>query len=83
MLTEKSEESNGVKAQILILWGNVLYEQSQVKHSRSVKNWKDDAVAAIAKFNEAGCAKGDITRALMNHSSGEWESEEAAAKAAE
>ena len=83
VLTEKSEESNGVKAQILILWGNVLYEQSQVKHSRSVKNWKDDAVAAIAKFNEAGCAKGDITRALMNHSSGEWESEEAAAKAAE
>ena len=27
VLTEKSEESNGVKAQILILWGNVLYEK--------------------------------------------------------
>lgn len=80
VLTEKSEESNGVKAQILILWGNVLYEKSQVKHARAVDAWKDDADAAVAKFNEAGCAKGDIVRALVNHSSEAWKTEEDAMK---
>lgn len=78
ILTEKSEESNGVKAQILILWGNVLYEKSQVKHARAMDDWKDDVDAAVAKFNEAGCAKGDIVRALVNHSSEAWKTEEEA-----
>ena len=82
VLTEKCEDSNGVKAQILILWGNVLYEQSQVKHTRGDKNWRDDSVAAVAKFNEAGCAKQDIVRALLNHSSGEWKEEAEAVKTA-
>lgn len=82
VLTEKCEESNGVKAQILILWGNVLYEQSQVKHSRGVSNWQDDAEAAVDKFNEAGCAKQDIVRALMNHSSESWKDEAEAVKSA-
>lgn len=82
ILTEKSEESNGVKAQILILWGNVLYEKSQVKHARAMDDWKDDVDAAVAKFNEAGCAKGDIVRALVNHSSEAWKTEEEATEIA-
>ena len=32
----------------------------------------------MAKFNEAGCSKDDITKALMNHASGVWKDEEAA-----
>ena len=82
ILTEQSEESNGVKAQILILWGNVLYEKSQVKHARAMDDWKDDVDAAVAKFNEAGCAKGDIVRALVNHSSEAWKTEEEATEVA-
>ena len=82
VLTENSPEAGGVKAQILILWGNVLYEQSQVKHSRGDNKWKVDTEAAVAKFNEAGCSKDDIKRALMNHASSEWKDEEEAAKAA-
>ena len=82
VLTENSPEAGGVKAQILILWGNVLYEQSQVKQSRGDKKWKADTEAAVAKFNEAGCSKDDIKRALMNHASEEWKNEEDAAKAA-
>jgi len=82
ILTEQSEESNGVKAQILILWGNVLYEKSQVKHARAMDDWKDDVDAAVAKFNEAGCAKGDIVRALVNHSSEAWKTEEEATEIA-
>jgi len=82
VLTEGCEDSNGFKAQILILWGNVLYEQSQVKHSRGVGNWKEDVEAAVAKFNEAGCVKGDITQALLNHTSKEWTTQEDALKTA-
>ena len=51
VLTENSPEAGGVKAQILILWGNVLYEQSQVKQSRGDKKLKADTEAAVAKFN--------------------------------
>jgi len=60
----------------------VLYKQSQVKHSRGVGNWKEDVEAAVAKFNEAGCVKGDITQALLNHTSKEWTTQEDALKTA-
>jgi hypothetical protein len=37
----------------------------------------------VAKFNKAGCSKEDITRALMNHTSGTWKEEAEAKKKAE
>lgn len=49
-----------------------LYERSQVKHWRENKAWQVDCDAAVGKFNSAGCSKLDITRALMNHTSGTW-----------
>jgi len=82
VLVEGSEETSGVKAQILVLWGNVLYERSSVKFLRNDKSWKKDTQSAVAKFNEAACAKGDIVRALQNHISKEWEDEEKAKKEA-
>jgi len=82
VLTENCPENNGVKAQILILWGNVLYEQSQVKLSRGDNSWRADTEGAVAKFNEAGCSQDDIKRALMNHASEVWKSEEEATRAA-
>lgn len=71
----------GLKAQIQVLWGNVLFERSQVRHHRGDDKWQVDTDAAVAKFNEAGCSKDDITKALMNHASGVWKDDEEAAKA--
>jgi hypothetical protein len=76
-----AEEGLSLNAQILVLWGNVLFERSQVRHHREDKKWQADCDAAVAKFNSAGCSKADITRALMNHTSGTWK-EEAKAEAA-
>lgn len=76
-------ESASLASQILILHGNVLFERSQVRHHREEKNWAEDCDAAVAKFNKAGCSKEDITRALMNHTSGTWKEEAEAKKKAE
>lgn len=77
-----AEEGLGLKAQILVLWGNVLFERSQVRHHREDKKWKEDCDAAVAKFNSAGCSKTDVVRALMNHTSGDWKDEKTAEAAA-
>ena len=66
---EKANELR-VKSQILVLWGNVLFERSQVKHHRDAKDWQADCDAAVAKFQDAGCVRTDIVRALMNHTRG-------------
>jgi len=76
------EAQLSLSAQILVLWGNVLFERSQVRHHREDKNWQTDCDAAVAKFNGAGCSKLDITRALMNHTSAVWKEEAKAEEAA-
>ena len=65
----RSSRVLGLKSQIQVLWGNVLFERSQVSHHRG-DEWMEDDKAAVAKFNEAGCSKDDVTKALMNHTSG-------------
>ena len=77
-----AEESLSLKSQILVLWGNVLFERSQVKHHRDAKDWQADCDAAVAKFQDAGCVRADIVRALMNHTSGKWAEEKDAEAAA-
>ena len=78
---EKANELS-VKSQILVLWGNVLFERSQVRRGREDGKWEDDTHAAVKKFNDAGCSKTDITRALMNHTSKKWANEKDAIAAA-
>ena len=77
-----AEEGLSLKSQILVLWGNVLFERSQVKHHRDAKDWQADCDAAVAKFQDAGCVRADIVRALMNHTSGKWKEEKDAEAAA-
>ena len=77
-----AEEGLSLKSQILVLWGNVLFERSQVKHHRDAKDWQADCDAAVAKFQDAGCVRADIVRALMNHTSGKWAEEKDAEAAA-
>jgi hypothetical protein len=71
-------------ANVHILWGNVLFERSQVSHARGDAEgvWKALVTAAVEQFKTAGCAAGDITRALEGHPSGAWKSEGVAAAAA-
>lgn len=61
-----AEEEISFRAQALVMWGNVLYEQSQVRAAVS-KDWKPLVEEAVVKFNEAGCQQGDIRTALLNH----------------
>ena len=77
-----AEEGLSLKSQILVLWGNVLFERSQVKHHRDAKDWQADCDAAVAKFQDAGCVRTDIVRALKNHASGKWVEEKDAEAAA-
>ena len=77
-----AEEGLSLKSQILVLWGNVLFERSQVKHFRDAKDWQADCDAAVAKFQDAGCVRTDIVRALKNHASGKWAEEKDAEAAA-
>jgi hypothetical protein len=67
-----------------ILWGNVLFEQSQVAHARGDAEgvWRALVESAVDRFKTAGCAAGDITRALEGHPSGAWKAEGLAAAAA-
>ena len=77
------EEGLSLKSQILVLWGNVLFERSQVKHHRDASgDWEKDCTLAITKFTDAGCVRNDIVRALMNHTSGIWKDEKDAEAAA-
>eukprot|EP00951_Prasinocladus_malaysianus_P032619 scaffold318580_cov24-Prasinocladus_malaysianus.AAC.1 len=62
---EQPEEIS-FKAQALVMWGNVLYEQSQVRAAVG-KEWKPLLDEAVVKFNEAGCQQADIRTALLNH----------------
>ena len=48
------------------MWGNVLYEQSQVRAQQS-KPWEKALDEAVAKFREAKCSEDDISGALASH----------------
>ena len=54
---EQAEEPPSVRQQILVMWGNTLFEHSQMaaKQSKPFQPLLDEA---IAKFNEAGCQVG-------------------------
>jgi len=55
-----------VRSQVLVMWGNVLYEQSQVRAQQS-KPWEKALDEAVAKFREAKCSEDDISGALASH----------------
>uniref|UniRef100_A0A7S0MSF5 PB1 domain-containing protein n=1 Tax=Pyramimonas obovata TaxID=1411642 RepID=A0A7S0MSF5_9CHLO len=55
-----------VRSQVLVMWGNVLYEQSQVRAQQG-KEWEPLLDTAVAKFREAKCSEDDISGALASH----------------
>lgn len=68
-----------VRSQVLVMWGNVLYEQSQVR-AQGGKKWAELLDQAVAKFREAKCSEDDISGALASHAG--KKAEAAAAEAA-
>mmetsp|Transcript_14445 Transcript_14445/g.43688 ORF Transcript_14445/g.43688 Transcript_14445/m.43688 type:complete len:721 (-) Transcript_14445:878-3040(-) len=53
-------------AQVLLNWGNFLYERSQLA-ARSNQEWRPLVDEAVQHFRDAGCAESDIRGALKNH----------------
>eukprot|EP00958_Prasinococcus_capsulatus_P024829 scaffold3968_cov359-Prasinococcus_capsulatus_cf.AAC.6 len=52
--------------QVLLMWGNVLYEQSALKVKRQLTDmdWKSELVQAVKKFRAAACNDQDIYAAV-------------------
>ena len=63
---EAPADEPSMKAQVLVMWGNTLFEHSQMR-ARLSKQWKNILDEAVVKFKEAGCAQADIDQALKVH----------------
>ena len=63
---EEEEAQPSMKAQVQVMWGNTLFEQSQMR-ARLGKEWRNLLDTAVAKFKGAGCAEADIEQALKVH----------------
>ncbi len=61
------EEEHNPWAHCMVMWGNLLYEASQMYAAGGNKDWKDTLDAAVEKFRAAGCPEPDIQAALRNH----------------
>ena len=62
-------EDAGPWANIIVMWGNALYEQSQMRAATGAKEeeWRGPLDAATAKFRDAGCPEADVITALRAH----------------
>ena len=63
---ETAEPEPSMKAQVLVMWGNTLFEHSQMR-ARLGKEWRSLLDDAVVKFKDAGCAQADIDQALKVH----------------
>ena len=60
------EDENNVWAHCLVIWGNLLYEYSQILAAVG-EEWKPSLDIATNNFRTAGCPEADIRQALKNH----------------
>ena len=65
------EEEHNPWAHCMVMWGNLLYEASQMYAAGGNQDWKDSLDAAVEKFRAAGCPEPDIQAALRNHTEAE------------
>jgi len=63
----EDEGDVSLRSQALIMWGNVMYEQSQIAAGRN-EEWRELLDRAVDKFHEANCSKADVENALRTHS---------------
>ena len=60
------EEEANVWAHCQVMWGNLLYELSQMRAAVG-EEWRPLLDEATGKFRAAGCPEGDIRQALSQH----------------
>jgi hypothetical protein len=57
------------RAQVYVMWGNLLYEHSQARVRSGRAEWQPILDEAVSKFQQAGCNQADIDAALAIHAS--------------
>jgi len=61
------EDEAGPWANVVVMWGNALYEASQMRAAVGAADWRPLLDAAAAKFRDAGCPEADVLAALRAH----------------
>lgn len=62
-----TDETHLLPNQVKIIWGNALYDQSQIWAGVGLPGWKDMVEDAKARFLSATCKERDVMEALRNH----------------
>lgn len=65
------EDENNPWAHCMVMWGNLLYEASQMYAAAGRPDWKATLDNAADNFRAAGCPENDIRAALGNHTQAE------------
>ena len=74
------EPEPSLRAQVMVMWGNVLYEHSQSRVRAGRGGWEALLDEAVLKFGAAGCAPADVEAALAAHAGRIAQAAAAAAK---
>ncbi|KAL9274943.1 PHOX1-like protein [Drosera capensis] len=64
---EATEQAAGMRSQINILWGTMLYERSIVEFKLGLPTWEECLEVAVEKFELAGASNVDIGVMIKNH----------------
>ncbi|GAU29898.1 hypothetical protein TSUD_379880 [Trifolium subterraneum] len=61
--------SSGMRSQIHLFWGNMLFERSQVEFKLGMSDWKRRLDASVERFKIAGASQADVSTVLNKHCS--------------
>jgi hypothetical protein len=61
--------SGGMRSQIHLFWGNMLFERSQVEFKLGMSDWKRKLDASVERFKIAGASQADVSTVLNKHCS--------------
>lgn len=59
--------SVGMRSQIHLFWGNMLFERSQVEFKLGMSDWKKKLDASVERFKIAGASEADVSGILKKH----------------
>lgn len=62
-----TDETHLLPNQVKIIWGNALYDQSQIWAGVGLSGWKEMVEDAKSRFLSATCKEKDVLEALRNH----------------
>jgi hypothetical protein len=63
----RPDETHLIQNQVQIIWGNALYDQSQIWAGVGLDGWKAMVEDARSRFLRADCKESDVLDALRNH----------------